>query len=70
MTEKKNFGGLWKYKLTESTNRWFPSPFVLKVDIKGMVPIGKDKHKNKVYLTLNMINRPKMQHFMKVIGKG
>ena len=30
--EKKQFPGLWKYKLDYYRNRWFPAPFLLKVD--------------------------------------
>jgi hypothetical protein len=46
--EKKNFNGLWKYKLDGYTDRWFPSPFLIKVDIHGMTPLGTEKHKNTI----------------------
>ena len=46
--EKKNFNGLWKCKLDGYTDRWFPSPFLMKVDIQGMIPLGTEKHKNTI----------------------
>ena len=46
--EKKNSDGIWKCKLDGYTNRWFPLPFLMKVDTRGMVPLATDKHKNKV----------------------
>ena len=46
--EKKQFPGLWKYKLDGYTDRWFPSPFLMNVDIQGMIPLGTEKHKGTI----------------------
>ena len=46
--EKKQFPGLWKYKLDGYTDRWSPSPFLMKVDIRSMIPLGKEKHKGTI----------------------
>ena len=49
VVEKLQFpGDLWKYKLNGYTNRFFPSPVLLKVDLRGMVPLGTEKHKNDI----------------------
>ena len=45
--EKKQFPGLWKYKL-DGRDRWFPAPFLMKVDTWGMIPLGSDIQKDAI----------------------
>ena len=47
VTQKKLFD-IWKYKLNGHTDRWFPSPFLLKVDTRGMVALGSNVQKEDI----------------------
>ena len=47
VTQKKLFD-IWKYKLDGHTDRWFPSPFLLKVDTRGMVALGSNVQKGDI----------------------
>jgi hypothetical protein len=39
---------IWKYKLNGYSTRWFPSPFLLKVDTRGMVALGSNIQKGTI----------------------
>ena len=65
--ENKQFSGLWKYKLDGYTDRWFPSPFLMKVDTPGIIPLGSDIQKSAIDLTQHMIKRYNSKSYMKTI---
>ena len=46
--EKTQFTGFWKYKLDHYRDRWFPAPFVMKVDTRGIIPLGSDIQKGAI----------------------
>ena len=59
--EKRNFNGLWKYKLDSYTDRWFPSPFLMKVDTRGMIPLGTDKHNGTINFNMTYDKEAQLQ---------
>jgi hypothetical protein len=47
--EKQQFSnGLFKYEINGYTNQWFPSPFLLSVDTRGMVALGSNIQKGTI----------------------